>query len=224
MEAIVTFFKQGGWFMYIILGMGLFGVAIIIERMIVIFIKNRVDSISFVNQVIENIQSDNIDGALRLCDRSKAALPQIVRAGLEQSGEGLHEVQNAIELKAMSIIPKLEKRTGYLSMTANVATLLGLLGTIWGLITSFQAVAHADATQKAALLSSGIALAMNTTAFGLMVAIPCMIFFAFLHEKTNDLIDEINENVARIFQFLARKQKKNNPTKAYESQTSTWQK
>jgi len=224
LDGIVLFFRQGGWFMYIILGMGLFGLAIIVERLIVIFIKNRIDSVAFANQVIENIQSGNLEGALRICDRSSAALPQIVRAGLEQADQGPEDVQNAIELKAMSIIPKLEKRTGYLSMTANVATLLGLLGTIWGLITSFQAVAHAEASQKAALLSSGIALALNTTAFGLMVAIPCMIFFAFLHEKTNDLIDEINETVARIFQFFARKYEPTTEEKAYESKTGTWQK
>lgn len=200
-------FKQGGWFMYFILGFALLGLGIIIERMIVIMLKNRVDSVGFVNQIVEYIQSDNIDGALRLCDRSKAALPQIIRTGLEQTDQGLQEVQNSIELKAMSVIPKLEKRTGYLSMTANVATLTGLLGTIWGLITSFQAVAFADASQKASLLSSGISMAMNTTAFGLIVAIPCMMAFAFLHERTNDLIDEINENVARIYKFLERKLK-----------------
>jgi biopolymer transport protein ExbB/TolQ len=198
-------FKQGGWFMYLILALALLGIAIIIERMIVIMIKNRVDSVGFVNQVVDHINSDNINGAINLCNHSKAALPQIVRTGLENTDQGLTEVQNSIELKAMSVIPKLEKRTGYLSMTANVATLTGLLGTIWGLITSFEAVAQADAAQKAALLSGGIAMAMNTTAFGLIVAIPCMMAFAFLHERTNDLIDDINENVARIFQFLDKK-------------------
>ncbi len=212
-------FKQGGWFMYFILGFALLGLGIIIERMIVIMFKNRVDSVGFVNQIVEYIQSDNIDSALRLCDRSKAALPQIIRTGLEQTDLGLQEVQNSIELKAMSVIPKLEKRTGYLSMTANVATLTGLLGTIWGLITSFQAVAFADVSQKASLLSSGISMAMNTTAFGLIVAIPCMMAFAFLHERTNDLIDDINENVARIFKFLERKLKKQN-----EPQTNNWKK
>lgn len=208
--------------MYLILALALLGIAIIVERMIVIMFKNRVDSVGFVNQVVDYIQKDNIDGALRLCDRSKAALPQIIRSGLEQTDQGLKEMQNSVELKAMSAIPKLEKRTGYLSMTANVATLTGLLGTIWGLITSFQAVAQADAAQKAALLSGGIAMAMNTTAFGLIVAIPCMMAFAFLHERTNDLIDDINENVARIFQFLEKKFKSEN--KVYESETGNWQK
>lgn len=208
--------------MYLILALALLGIAIIVERMIVIMFKNRVDSVGFVNQIVDYIKSDNIDGAIRLCDKSQAALPQIIRSGLEQNDQGLKEMQDSVELKAMSTIPKLEKRTGYLSMTANVATLTGLLGTIWGLINSFQAVAQADAAQKAALLTGGIAMAMNTTAFGLIVAIPCMMAFAFLHERTNDLIDEINENVARIFQFLEKKFKSEN--KAYESETSNWQK
>ena len=221
MEGAILFFKQGGSYMYPILAMGLLGIAIIIERMRFLLFKNRIDTVAFVNQVIENIQSDNIDGALRLCDRSQAALPKIVRAGLEQADQDMREIQSAVELKAMSVIPQLEKRTGYLSMVANVATLLGLLGTIWGLITSFQAVAHADAAHKSALLSSGISVAMNTTAFGLLVAIPCMLVFAYLHEKTNDMIDEINENVTRIFQFVEKKSKR---IKNNEPQTSAWQK
>lgn len=207
--------------MYLILGMAIFGAAIIIERLIVILIKNRVDSLSLINQLIKYIKEGNITSAKNLCDQSNAALPQIISAGLEQTDQGLPEIQSAIELKAMSVIPRLEKRVGYLSMIANVATLLGLLGTIWGLITSFQAVAHADAAQKATLLSSGIALALNTTAFGLIVAIPCMLSFAFLYEKTNEMIDDINENTARVYQYLARKFKTKTKN---EPKASSWQK
>ena len=96
-----------------------------------------------------------------------------------------------------------------------------MLGTIWGLITSFQAVAHADAAQKATLLSSGISLALNTTAFGLIVAIPCMLSFAFIYEKTNEMIDDINENTARVYQYLVRKLKSK---KKNEPEASSWQK
>lgn len=207
--------------MYLILGMGLIGVSIIVERIIVIMLKNRVDSSGLINQVLDSIQSGDVGKAISHCDRSGAALPQIIKAGLEQSDEGLPEVQNAIELKAMSVVPKLEKRVGYLSMIANVATLLGLLGTIWGLITSFEAVAYAEAAQKATLLSSGIAQALNTTAFGLIVAIPCMLSFSFLYERTNELIDDINENTARVYQFLSRRTKtrKNN-----EPKEKSWEK
>ncbi len=90
-------------------------------------------------------------------------------------------------------------------MIANVATLLGLLGTIFGLISSFAAVAHADAADKATLLTAGISLAMNTTAFGLVAAIPCLIGYTYLIETTNELIDEINENVARLYRHIVAK-------------------
>ena len=185
--------------MYVILATLIFGLAIIFERFIFIAIKNRIDTIGFVNKIIELIQQGSISNAIELCNMSKAALPQITKAGLQEIGKDPKEIQNAFELAAMSQIPKLEKRTHYLAMIANVATLLGLLGTIIGLIQSFQAVAVADSSQKAALLSAGISVAMNTTAFGLMVAIPCMVFHSYIQDKTNAAIDDINENVARIY-------------------------
>ena len=188
--------------MYIILATLIIGLAIIIERFIFINIKNRIDTTKFVNKIIEFIQSGKVSSAVDLCRISNAALPTITKAGLQEYNKGPKEIQSAFELAAMSEIPKLEKRTHYLSMIANVATLLGLLGTIVGLIQSFQAVAGADSSQKAALLSAGISVAMNTTAFGLMVAIPSMVFHSYIQSKTNSIIDEINESIARIYQRL----------------------
>lgn len=199
MQYLYLAFKNGGPFMYVILFTLVVGIAIIIERLIYITVKNRIDSNGFVNKIIELIQKGSINHAIELCSRSRAALPQITAAGLREFSKSPKDIQNAFELAAMAEIPKLEKRTHYLSMIANVATLLGLLGTIVGLIQAFQAVAVADSSQKAALLSAGISVAMNTTAFGLIVAIPCMVFYSYIQEKTNDIIDDINENVARIY-------------------------
>jgi len=198
-------FENGGPFMLVILGALIFGLAIIVERFIYIAVKNRIDTTKFVNKTIELLNKGNISGAIELCGMSKAALPVITKAGLQEYGKDPKQVQEAFELAAMSEIPKLEKRTHYLSMIANVATLLGLLGTIIGLIQSFQAVASADSSQKAALLSAGISVAMNTTAFGLIVAIPCMVFHSYIQAKTNNIIDEINENVARIYNKIVNK-------------------
>ncbi|MCK6559808.1 MotA/TolQ/ExbB proton channel family protein [candidate division KSB1 bacterium] len=178
--------------------------AIIIERFIVLNFKNRIDSTAFVNKILELIQRGNIANAMELCSMSQAALPRITRAGLEEFMKNPGDVQHAMEVAAMSEIPKIEKRTSYLSLLANIATLLGLLGTIFGLIDSFAAVTNADASQKAALLASGIAVAMNTTAFGLIVAIPTLIFYSMLNERISSITDEINENAARIFQRLSR--------------------
>lgn len=194
--------------MYVILSALVFGVAVIVERFVFVAVKNRIDTTGFVNKVIELIQRGNISSAIELCNRSKAALPRITKAGLQEIGKNPKEIQNAFELAAMSEIPKLEKRTHYLSTIANVATLLGLLGTIVGLIQSFQAVSAADSSQKAALLSAGISVAMNTTAFGLVVAIPCLVFHSYIQEKTNTIVDEINENIARVYsRIIAQKER-----------------
>ena len=204
LEYINLAFKNGGVFMYIILASLIFGVAIIVERFFFIGVKNRIDTTQFVNKIMQLVQQGGVANAIELCKMLQAALPAIARAGLQEFGKGPKEVQNAFELAAMSEIPRLEKRTHYLSMIANVATLLGLLGTIVGLIQSFEAVASADSSQKAALLSAGISVAMNTTAFGLVVAIPCMVFHSYIQSKTNTLIDEINENISRIYQKLIK--------------------
>jgi len=202
LETVIGFFQRGGPFMYPILFVALAGLSIMIERLIVILFRNRIDTATFVNAIITHVRRGRIDRAIEMCNYSKAALPQIALAGLEEFSNSADDIQGAMERKAMKVIPRLEKRTGYLSMIANVATLLGLLGTVIGLIQAFQAVAQADAAQKAALLSHGISVAMNTTAFGLMVAIPCMIGYSFISEKTNELIDEINESTASIFKTL----------------------
>jgi biopolymer transport protein ExbB/TolQ len=188
--------------MYVILLTLIFGLAIMIERFIAVSVKNRIDTTTFVNRVMDLIQSGSISGAIEYCSMSNAALPRIARAGLQEYDKSPTDIQQAFELAAMSEIPKLEKRTQYLAMIANVATLLGLLGTIMGLITAFQSITDVEAAQKAALLSRGISMAMNTTAFGLIVAIPCLAGYSFLQERTNLLIDEINESVARIYRGL----------------------
>lgn len=204
METIAAFFKHGGPFMYVIALAMVFGYAIALERIIVLAFRTRIDTPVFVNRILELVHSGNVARAIEYARRSEAPLPRIVRAGLEQfqNGGGEKDVQRAFELAALVEVPKIEKRTHYLSTIANVATLLGLLGTIFGLIVSFQAVAQAEAAQKAELLSVGISQAMNTTAFGLIVAIPCLLAYGYLQEKTNGIIDEINESVARIFQGL----------------------
>lgn len=204
MGAFVNFFASGGSWMWAILLTLILAVAIIIERFIVLNFKNRIDSTAFVSKILELIQRGNIANAVELCSMSQAALPRITRAGLEEYMKNPTDVQHAMEVAAMAEIPKIEKRTSYLSLLANIATLLGLLGTIFGLIDSFAAVTNADASQKAALLASGIAVAMNTTAFGLIVAIPTLVFYSMLNERITAITDEINENAARIFQRLNR--------------------
>ena len=202
MDSIIRFFTQGGPVMFIILFALILGIVVILERVIAIRFKNRIDSDTFVNQIAQFLKAGQVNQAVDYCNRTNAALTNITKAGLLEMNKSDKDVQSALEIAAMVEIPKLEKRTHYLSMIANVATLLGLLGTILGLISAFAAVAHADAADKATLLTAGISIAMNTTAFGIITAIPCLIGYTYLIEATNELIDEINENVARLYRFM----------------------
>jgi biopolymer transport protein ExbB/TolQ len=204
MDGIISFYRDGGGWMHAILLTMVVSLAIIIERFIYINFKNRIDTTAFVNKVLELLQKGSVASAVELCNVSKAALPRITKAGLEEAGKAPEDIQQAMELAAMNEIPKIERRTNYLSLLANIATLLGLLGTIFGLIDSFKAVTAAEASQKAALLAQGIAVAMNTTAFGLVVAIPTLVVYSMLNERSVAIINEINENTARIYQRLIR--------------------
>jgi biopolymer transport protein ExbB/TolQ len=204
MDGIIAFYRDGGGWMHAILLTMVVSMAIDIERFLFINFKNRIDTTAFVNKILELLQKGSVTSAVELCSVSKAALPRITKAGLEEFGKSPEDIQQAMELAAMNEIPKIEKRTNYLSLLANIATLLGLLGTIFGLIDSFKAVTAADASQKAALLAQGIAVAMNTTAFGLVVAIPTLVVYSMLNERSTAIINEINENTARIFQRLIR--------------------
>ena len=204
MDGIISFYRDGGGWMHAILLTMVFSIAIVIERFIYINFKNRIDTTAFVNKILELLQKGSVASAVELCNVSKAALPRITKAGLEEAGKSPEDIQQAMELAAMNEIPKIEKRMNYLSLLENIATLLGLLGTIFGLIDSFKAVTAAEASQKAALLAQGIAVAMNTTAFGLVVAIPTLVVYSMLNERSSAIINEINENTARIYQRLIR--------------------
>ncbi len=204
MDGMISFYRDGGGWMHAILLTMVFSIAIVIERFIFINFKNRIDTTAFVNKILELLQKGSVASAVELCNVSKAALPRITKAGLEEAGKSPEDIQQAMELAAMNEIPKIEKRMNYLSLLANIATLLGLLGTIFGLIDSFKAVTAAEASQKAALLAQGIAVAMNTTAFGLVVAIPTLVVYSMLNERSSAIINEINENTARIYQRLIR--------------------
>ena len=141
---------------------------------------------------------------------------QIIQAGFQafdRSGKE-SEVQMAIDAAATKYFPTVEKRTNYLPMIANICTLLGLLGTISGLIISFAGAAKADAAEKATLLAEGISEAMNCTAFGLCVAIPCLLGYAFLQGRSQRIIDDINEVVLEAMNFVVSHRDKLKPGKS----------
>jgi biopolymer transport protein ExbB/TolQ len=195
-------------FMWAILITGVFSISIIIERFIYLQSKSGFRSQMFIRDILQNIGKDDIDSALKMCDKGKRmALAGVVRAGLDEANTGAERIRNAIDEAMLKIIPLLEKRTGYLAVIGNVSTLLGLLGTVYGLIMSFAAVGRPgiDAAQKSELLASGIATAMNSTFTGLSVAISAIMVYAFLKAKTQKIIDELDEYSVRVLNSLIEK-------------------
>ncbi len=184
-DTIATFFRNGGTFMYIISGTFVIGAAIIVERGFVLIYSYNVDGKALWKKVSIFIKAGHLDKAKALCYDSKAPLMRILDTGLSASKDSERAVQNAIDEIALEIIPSVDKRIPYLLTLANIATLLGLLGTIHGLIQSFSAVGSADPSQKASLLAGGIALALNTTSFGLMVAFPLLAMYSVLQARAN---------------------------------------
>jgi len=189
---LMEHFQEGGWGMYPILL--LFGMVVFftLDRFFYIS-KSKVDTDKLMSLLKSQIVSGNIQGALNTCQSSPSPVTRIVAAGLRRAGGTDHDVQQGMDEEALRELPKIEKRTGYLAMLGNLATLAGLLGTITGLIKSFAGVAGVDPSMKATMLSKGISEAMNCTAFGLGTGILGLATFAWLNGMTQGVLDGINQ-------------------------------
>lgn len=191
-STIVSFFQEGGVFMYPIVIVLALGLAIAVERWLFLTMTTAKNKALW-NKVTPYLKSGNFSGAMEITSRSRAAIGQIMTYGLNRvrSARRREDVEQAMEESLMEVMPRLEKRTHYLATFANIATLLGLLGTIIGLINAFTAVSNANPAEKADLLSASISVAMNTTAFGLMVAIPLLLVHTLLQTKTTEIVDSL---------------------------------
>jgi biopolymer transport protein ExbB len=191
-NTIVKFFQDGGHFMYPIAVVAVAGLAIAIERWVYLTLvatRNR----SLWKDLAPLLGQGNFKQAVALTSGSESAVGQILNYGLArvQSARRRDDIEKAMEESLMEILPRLEKRTHYLATFANLATLLGLLGTVIGLIAAFEAVASANPAEKANLLSASISVAMNCTAFGLMTAVPLLVLHAVLQTKTTEVVDSL---------------------------------
>lgn len=199
---------QPGWqFMWIILFFGVIVVAITIERGIYIYIRSNIHANRFMEKVRELVSKDNYDRTIELCKAAgNKALPQVVLAAVKEAKArefvDYRAIQNAVDEATLEIIPRLNLRTNYLQTLGNIATLTGLLGTIFGLIISFQAAAQSGG--GAEQLSAGIGIAMLTTMWGLTVAIPSLIAFTIINTKANNIIDDIDEHSVKLIHLMTR--------------------
>jgi biopolymer transport protein ExbB len=207
--SIVTFFGTGGIFMYPILIVFAVGCAISVERYITLSIVTRKNR-SVWEKVQPLLTEGDFDEARELTSGDESTISQVLNMGLTLQGtvRRREDIEIAMEESMMEIVPRLEKRTPYVALASSIATLLGLLGTIMGLIQAFTAVANANPAEKADLLSASISVAMNTTAFGLMVAIPLLIVHAILTSKTGDIVDSLEMATVKSLNVFSRRAKR----------------
>ena len=199
----VTFLQSGGPFMYPILFVFVFGMAIAVERYFYLS-AYKLNNRRLIKKLMPLLKDGEYKQVYQITSRSKVAICQMLTLGVArlQSSAKRDEIEMAMEESMMETIPRLEKRTHYLAMFANISTLLGLLGTITGLIKAFTAVAQVDPSLKAEILSSSISVAMNTTAFGLSAAIPLIIIFSILQAKTTEIIDSLEMATVKFVNLM----------------------
>ena len=205
MQIVAEFYAKGGSWMHPILFMSILGLGVMIERFIFLYFKYNINAGAFMAQIQKLVMANNIDRAIKLCNAApSAALAKVIKAGLTRANKGPEEIQNAVEEATLEIVPIVTKRTNILQQVANIATLLGLLGTIIGLINAFKALASDKIPPelRQSMLADGISVAMNTTAFGLIVAIPCLGAQVFLTAVTKKIIDEIDQYSVKLENLL----------------------
>ena len=207
--SIVAFFASGGLFMYPILIVFAVGLGIAVERYVTL------SNVTSKNQAVwDKVQpllaKGEFEEAREMTAGDESTISQVLNMGLSLQGavRRREDIEIAMEESMMEIVPRLEKRTPYVALASSIATLLGLLGTIMGLIQAFTAVANANPAEKADLLSASISVAMNTTAFGLMVAIPLLIIHAVLTSKTGDIVDSLEMATVKALNVFSRRAKR----------------
>ncbi len=205
-STVVAFFQEGGPFMYPIAVILAIGVAIALERYFYLANQMRINRKDY-NALLPLLKQRRVREIAEVTKKSKSAMARIVADGINKHNQASDarrriDVESAMEEGLLEALPNIERRTQYLATFANIATLLGLLGTIIGLIAAFTAVANADPAEKATLLSQSISIAMNTTAFGLMAAIPLLLIHSMLQSKTSAIIESLEIAVVKFVNLM----------------------
>lgn len=208
MEGIKQAFAwdNGGVWMWTICAVSVACLALLAERVYFIFFKYNTNAKQFWSTIQKHVVSNNIDAAIKVCNAAgTAAVAQVIKAGLAYANKSELEIQNALEEATLEITPLITRNLPAIASLANIATLLGLLGTIIGLIDAFSALEKAAPDKRQEMLSAGIAIAMNTTAFGLIVAIPSLTVHVVLSAYAKGILDDIELDSTKLGNLLAQR-------------------
>lgn len=203
MHAFAKFLEDGGTFMYFNLVTSMVALAIIVDRAIFFLGKGSVNAKAFLEQIRKLVLATNIERAVKLCSATEAPVAQVAKAGLQRVHKGEIAIAQAIEETLVDVTPHLKKRIQSLWSIANIATLLGLLGTVTGLIKAFGAVSAAKPEERTALLANGISEALNNTALGLGIAVACIIAHAFLSAASKKQVSDMEAFSLKLENLLA---------------------
>ncbi|MCK5798731.1 MAG: MotA/TolQ/ExbB proton channel family protein [Deltaproteobacteria bacterium] len=207
------FLTQGGTMMWILLGWSIVGIAFIVERFIALWFRYRINSDEFTKRVLFFVSSHNYARAIEVCNTKPSnPLSKVIKAGLLKANKSDKEIQRSMEEEMLRSIPDIQRNVDWIAVAANTATLLGLLGTIFGLILAFQSLKGLSAQARQTALGDGISVAMYTTAFGLIIAIPFLIAHYWLNRRANRMIEVIEESSVQLLNHVASRRGK--PTKA----------
>jgi biopolymer transport protein ExbB len=196
-----AFVSGEAFWMFVILAAQIVSVAIIAERILALFVSRSANQKALAKMLTEDIEAGNLDKAIKRAQQSRHAIGAISAAGMQAAIDmgGKEEIQMKMDEVLLEETSRIEKRIGFLAMFANVATLVGLLGTITGLIQAFAGIANVNPAMKSQLLSQGISTAMNVTAYGLIVAVPALVMYSVLQNRANRLIDDLNKASLKVF-------------------------
>lgn len=203
MDALMKFAVDNFLLDVAIGGLGLFACALIIERVKALYFTYSINAEGFMTKLMKLVEDEKMDEAIIFCAANeKKPLAHVMKRVLERSDRDDSAIEQSLDIAASEVAPGIGRNLGYLAMVSNVVTLVGLLGTVVGLIMSFKAVSFADPSQKQTLLADGISLAMHSTAAGLLVAIPVMVIYSFLHARQGKLFSEIDRNASKLIELL----------------------
>ena len=195
---------RGGWMMWVILGISIIALAITLERVIMIYIRARLNVGAFMVRIKGLVENRKYTEAIESCNvRSQHPLPRVLKAGIAKANRREKEIERAMEEEMLRAIPPMQRGVGFLGLLGNSATLLGLLGTIFGLIRAFSGVSAASAAARQEVLAEGISMAMYTTAFGLIVAVPILFFHMMISGRVDKLLIQIEEGASGLLGALA---------------------
>lgn len=207
MSNIIKFILENMGHVFPILLAGAIGIVIILERSVALIFSYPIDAFDgFFERVRVLIMKDRIPDAIAICEQMRdKPVAKVVREGLMRANQPEELIEHGLQIAVAEAADRIQARTAFLATIANVATLFGLLGTIIGLVQSFEAVGAASAAQRSTMLANGISTAMNATMLGLGVAIPCMIAYAYLMSRTTRLMSQVDQSAVRTLDLLQQR-------------------